>query len=888
MIFRSVTRASGIERDVKSVASWMKSFSAKLGPRTAVTFIALSTEEGLRNYIVTPDTSEMNDAALAASHAVSGKLRRIEDPEDIPELANVNYIGHMMYRPGGARYSATQADADPFALSESLDQMPVGSWVAVTMRAPYENLVFNETNIFQRWQFGQIKGNTHHSLETNATIAHVAVGTTDPSRAKAIMRDVTGGMPGFDLPIKTVSFPRPRIVAGMLAIAVLIAVLGYGASFLPGLLAEYIDEPLTTVVSYLSPVIYALSAVPVLGAVAYIIWGRRYQRKFARGRFPRPMIRHSLVPPAKPTQDNDSGQMESGEGLMNAMSGNATKGKKSAGEYPLNRTSFKVGAMLPAGVVAPAAGASSGESETSARRAPSGLLRPIGPLIGRDEAGRKVRLSALDLWAGIAVFGKPRSGKSYLLRAIFAWFLADQTPLDSAHAKSLEQSESILGSKGAIVAFESKDGEDAAEYQKWSETLGGKKVHVLDLADPEGRRIDMFGSNGSPSDRANRFVNKMIYHWGDESIAAASRKTLRNVLTTGLALPESVWDDAVDAAGEHRPRPVPPFSPVATAATLLGVYGNEFARVLVDTFRTHVRDIERGETPDRDGNYLFDTEGNELTDDAGDPIPSAHYDELGYGLSGLNELWGDEVTKSDRVQKQKAPVSKIEELMLAPHLWVIDSKAVSFERVLKSHSKIVINSGATSTATGASADDLRLAETTSKAVSAMLLYSLRETIEDVCGGWEAQGRYVVVMSDEVSRVASSSPDVIKWFRMQGRSYGVVPIFATQEPEQLQDDVRSVMFSLSTVMSYAQNNSEVARSLAGDLTGGAESGWEVVSAKEVMDLPKYTVIARTDLDQKRQNVFTALVEPFEKNRAGFRDLVQLDTDEVAEEEPDPLA
>lgn len=888
MIFRSVTRASGIERDVKSVASWMKSFSAKLGPRTAVTFIALSTEEGLRNYIVTPDTSEMNDAALAASHAVSGKLRRIEDPEDIPELADVNYIGHMMYRPGGARYSATQADANPFALSESLDQMPVGSWVAVTMRAPYENLAFNETNIFQRWQFGQIKGNTHHSLETNAMIAHVAVGTTDSSRAKAIMRDVTGGMPGFDLPIKTVSFPRPRVVAGMLALAVLIAVLGFGASFLPGLLAEYIDEPLTTVVGYLSPVIYTLSAVPVLGAVAYIIWGRRYQRKFAHGRFPRPMIRHSLFPPAKPVQDNDSGQMESGEGLIGAMSGKKTKGKKSAGEYPLDPTSFKVGAMLPAGVVAPAAGASSGESETSARRAPSGLLRPIGPLIGRDEAGRKVRLSALDLWAGVAVFGKPRSGKSYLLRAIFAWFLADQAPLDRARAKSPEQSESILGPKGAIVAFESKDGEDAAEYQKWSEALGGKKVHVLDLADPESRRIDMFGSNGSPSDRANRFVNKMIYHWGDESIAAASRKTLRNVLTTGLVLPESVWDDAVDAAGEHRPRPVPPFSPVAVAATLLGMYGNEFARVLVDTFRTHVRDIERGEIPDRDGNYLFGADGNELTDDAGDPIPSAHYDELGYGLSGLNELWGDEVTKSDRVNKQKAPVSKIEELMLAPHLWVIDNKAVSFERVLKSHSKIVINSGATSTATGASADDLRLAESTSKAVSAMLLYSLRETIEDVCGGWEAQGRYVVVMSDEVSRVASSSPDVIKWFRMQGRSYGVVPIFATQEPEQLKDDVRSVMFSLSTVMSYAQNNSEVARSLAGDLTGGAESGWEVVSAKEVMDLPKYTVIARTDLDQKRQNVFTALVEPFEKNRASFRDLVYLDTDEVAEEEPDPLA
>lgn len=885
-IFRSVTRASGIERDVKAVGSRMKSFAAKLGPRTAVTFIALSTEEGLRNYIVTPDTDSMNDAALAASHAVSGKLRRIENTAELPELANVNYIGHMMYRPGGARYSATQADADPFALSESLDQMPIGSWVAITMRSPYQTMFFNETNLFQRWQIGQITGGTHHSLENNSMISHVAVGTTDASRAKAIVRDVTGGMPGFDLMVKTVSFPRPRIVAALLGVAVLVGALGYGAGLLPELLAPYIEAPLSTVVGYLSPVLYALTSIPILYAIGYVAWGKRYQRRFARGDFPLPMLRHSLIPPKRPTRDNDSGQAETMDSFVGAFSGKRP-GKKDgiAGDYPLNFTSFKLGAMLPAGALAPAAGASSGESETSARRAPSGLLRPVGPLIGRDEAGRKVRLSARDLWAGIAVFGKPRSGKSYLLRAIFAWFLADQSPLEPSVAKSAEQSESILGSRGAIVAFESKDGEDAAEYQKWSKALGGKQVHVLDLADPVGRRIDMMGTAGSPQDRANRFVNKMIYHWGDDQIGAASRKTLRNTLTAGIVMPESVWTDAVEQAGEARPRPVPPFSAVAVSAALLGLYNNDFAQVLVDTFRSYIRDIERGEIADRDGNFLFDADGERLTDGDGHPVDSEHYEDLGYGLSGLNELWADGVTKSQRTEKQKAPVSKIEELMLAPHLWVTDKKSVTFEKVLKSHSKIVINFGATSTATGASQDDLRLAESTSKAISAMLLYSLRETIEDVCGGWEDQGRYVVVMSDEVSRVAPSSPEVIKWFRMQGRSFGVIPIFATQEPEQLKEDVRSVMFSLSTVMSYAQNNSEVARSLANDFTGGAESGWEVVSTKEVMDLPKYTVIARTDLDQKRQNVFTSLVEPFERNRAGFRDLAYLDTDE---EEPDPLA
>src|SRR5699024_2321582 len=120
--------------------------------------------------------------------------------------------------------------------------------------------------------------------------------------------------------------------------------------------------------------------------------------------------------------------------------------------------------------------------------------------------------------------------------------------------------------------------------------------------------------------------------------------------------------------------------------------------------------------------------------------------------------------------------------------------------------------------------------------------------------------YVAIISDELSRVAKNSPEVIEWTRMQGRSFGVIPIFATQEPEQLPEAVRRTMFSLSTVISYAQENSDVAAQIAKDFTGGATEGFEVVHPKEVMDLPRYMTLVRTVLDQQRMNVFTARIHP----------------------------
>lgn len=841
-VIRRVTRASGGQNSPEMVATRMRAFASSLSPRTPATFLAVKTDDGLENFLITPDTDEMNKAALAAAHAVSGKLAYAES---LPDLA-ASETGHLFYRPGGTRSSTTQSGRDPFSMSASLAEMPVGSWVAITMRAPRRGLVLHEDRLWDRWIKGRIVGGTHHSLEPNGVIAHVAAATSSRDGVDSLLRQVAGDMHGFDLETRTVRFPRRWVIAqfALLAATVLTVgiVLGMFTPALSAVLPASAATVLAAILSTTGMTLMAAAALPLLAMTTYIAWGIRYERRFRRGDFPLPRRRWALRT-RPPTQGNDQGRAESAEDFL-PSTGKRTK--KGPGDYPLNRGSFKLGALLPVGAIAPASGAASGTSVTGDRSAPPPLLQRIGPVIGLDAAGRMVRLSARDLWAGIAVFGKPRSGKSTLLRALFAFLLADQQPLPHDEAESPEQERSLLGSRGAIVAFESKSGKDAAEYQRWAQTLGKKKVHVFDLADPSGARIDLMGGGSNITDSAAKFVDKMIYHWGSDSIGAASAKTLRGVFTTALGVPTDTLTEALSTHPDA-PSPAPLPTPVSIAHALLGAYGDEFGIHLADVIRRRLADVKAGRL-----------DGDQRS--------------LEIAVSGLTELYGPTVKATGRAALQKAPSSKVEVLMLAPHWWRTDGRVVSLEEILRRHLRIVINAGATSTLTGASADNLRLSQSVGSAISSMTMYALREAIQDVCAGWEDEGQYVAIISDELARIAGNSPEVIEWTRMQGRAFGVIPIYATQEPEQLPEAVRRTMLSLSTVASYAQENASVAEQIARDLTGGASNGFEVVHTKEVMDLPLYSLLVRTVLDQQRLNVFTAKVHPFEEDRENFRSVL----------------
>src|SRR5699024_12238898 len=119
---------------------------------------------------------------------------------------------------------------------------------------------------------------------------------------------------------------------------------------------------------------------------------------------------------------------------------------------------------------------------------------------------------------------------------------------------------------------------------------------------------------------------------------------------------------------------------------------------------------------------------------------------LEIAVGGLSELYGPAVKPAARAGLQKAPSSKVEVLMLAPHWWRTGGRVASLEQLLARYLQIVINSGATATRTGAGADNLRLPATVGDALSGMLLFSLREAMQGVCAGSEDQRCYAAVLT----------------------------------------------------------------------------------------------------------------------------------------------
>src|SRR5690625_7051535 len=112
-VIRRVTRASGGQNSPELVATRMRSFASSLTPRTPATFLAVMTDDGLENYLVTPDTDSMNKAALSAAHAVTGKLSYADT---LPDLDAAESMGHLFFRPGGDRKS-TRLNSSHVAIS---------------------------------------------------------------------------------------------------------------------------------------------------------------------------------------------------------------------------------------------------------------------------------------------------------------------------------------------------------------------------------------------------------------------------------------------------------------------------------------------------------------------------------------------------------------------------------------------------------------------------------------------------------------------------------------------------------------------------------------------------------------------------------------------------
>jgi hypothetical protein len=209
-------------------------------------------------------------------------------------------------------------------------------------------------------------------------------------------------------------------------------------------------------------------------------------------------------------------------------------------------------------------------------------------------------------------------------------------------------------------------------------------------------------------------------------------------------------------------------------------------------------------------------------------------------------------------------MNKMAQLLDAEPWWDPSRPKLSWSALLDGHFAVVVNTGVTESG-------VQVQERLSGQMSALLLYGLRAAIQRTCSGWEAAGRSVSLFADELSLLAGTSPEVVSWLRNQGRSYGVRPVFATQYPEQLHPAVRTALMSFSTLFAFAQDAARVAEDLAADFAADG-STW---AASDVVNLPQFMAIMRTNVEQARVAPCTVRTFDFEADMAGFRTSQSMD-------------
>lgn len=771
--------------DPQAVTARAQAWSAAARQFRSSTLLSVGSASGVTGHLIMPNREGVDRAALNLAHAVAA---RAEIVDELPDLSGTRRVGVMRADVRAAAGRSPQSGADPAEAARRIEMAlrpgPDGgpAWVAATVRRPTKR----ERRRTLRW-FAHRLGSAnpvHHSSDTQAVVVTFMAGGDDADDVRQRLNQVAAVMPGFDIDVKV------RILRPLLA-----AVYPFAAALAAG----------TGLHLAHSPAAYQVGAAALGAALALLtVTGllpngdRRLVRRARAAVFdPPPRKFARTASPARAGVDR---------------AGRATD--DSPGDYPLARETFMVGPAVLTGLVAPHAGAASGSAVTERRSASAAMLDAgIGPYIGtagNDNA--RVHLSAADLSTGFAAIGKPGSGKSQVVRSLFAWNCLERVVPTGVAGST--------GARNSLIAFESK-GDGALVYRRWARAVGDSTL-LIDVADPDSYAIDIFDLPGSVKDRARLFANMLVYAFDAGSIQGQSFESLEITLTGALV----VTDDIADSAGVQTGR-----SPIFYCYVLLGGHGDEKGRALAAAISEAAARAEKDGAPD-----------------TGDLI---HADDK------LAIAYGGKVTESARRNQMQAARNKISDMLAAESWWSPSRRKVTWNRILTEHRSVIVNAGV-------STKGHQLDERLARYMTSLLTYSLVETVKRTCSGWQAEGRSVSIFSDELSQMAGSSTETMTWLHDQGRSYGVRAYLATQRLQQLPLDLRSSLMDYSAVLWFAQSSTEAANAAVNDLVADG-SEW---TTADITGLEPYTAVVRCYVGQVRQPAVPVRLTHFESDMAGF--------------------
>lgn len=483
--------------------------------------------------------------------------------------------------------------------------------------------------------------------------------------------------------------------------------------------------------------------------------------------------------------------------------------------YPLDTHAVLLSPIMAATPFAPQKGAST----TFARDIPATMQQQVGPFVGRA-GDASAYVCDEDLAGGLAVVGSPGAGKSVFLQSIAAYLFTEQAR-PSRRPKA-------PGKNNSVVIFEIKP-DGARDYQTIhravAESCGAEPnpLWFIDMSNPHSADgINLFPNDLDPEQTAALMTDSLVYASAEGEIGSASREALMHTLRAAQYVDDEVLHNASGAKGASPEAFVAGKSFVYYAYTLLGGDGDEAGQILAAALRDKLL--------------------------AGDI-------EMKSAARKLENLYG-KVTPAQRRDASKAPRNKLARLVQLDHLFsrtTASGKAKPpWTFILDGFQNVILLTGTS------------LSEDQESLISAIFTYTLQRTVQEHCAGWEAQGKYCTQIYDELSVIGKNSPYVLDWNRNKGRSYGVRPIYATQNPGQIDMQLRRTLLTFPVFASFKADEVSIATEVATKLAGDG-SHWE---SKDLINLPRYTAVISANFHGQSQPAFNIVTEYWKNNPDRF--------------------
>lgn len=484
--------------------------------------------------------------------------------------------------------------------------------------------------------------------------------------------------------------------------------------------------------------------------------------------------------------------------------------------------------------------------------APEPLTRGGIPL-GVDQTGRETYILLSQLFGGIAIFGAAGRGKSVLSHGIMQWAISSRSTTDK----------SVWGADTRIIDFEMKDADGAIlmdRYRAAHPTATPSTTMIL--ADRHTPCIDLLGMKDGldTSQTAANAAAAMQFSFEDGDIRGASLEVLKNALTIGIAVQRfmEAYITEHGAGGKHpvrdRMRELEPryngagkagHQATAMGWTFTALCGSAgqvgSARALGQVVRSLAL-----EHPDN-------------TD-------------LKQAASAAEQLYGrldDKVTASSDnriIQNTQAVRNKIDRFMQCEHVFNRHRATLTWADVLREPSDwhVVLcdmkdRNGITQALPGGMQGIL----------GKWLMYRLWNTVTTECQGWQAAGKHTMFVCDEMSLLATVDDTILSAMKDQGRSFGWIPVVATQYPEQLAPRLLTSVFGYSTFITFDNTDANMAARTALQLTSSkdGEDGW---TAAAVQGLSAHHIALRTRDEEQLQPACIVKVTDFDRDYRSMGD------------------